>query len=99
MDRYKLNDLKLLDIEVLDIMIKTIEYEIQKVSGNKGFVYSAFSIVVALVVVAIPVDDKTMGVIFSIYIIILLLYTNKSNKQINKLYSYLNTLRFVRMNK
>jgi len=102
MKKYKdENSLENLGIDELDIIISTIENEMQSKTGYKGFFASILSILVALVIVVFTSDINIIikGVGVMIYIFIVALYFFVSAKELNKLHEYLRILKFVKANK
>ena len=87
--------------EELDIVIRTMEYEIQKVTSYKGLFLSTLSIVIALILVVVT-DDTDIKLLFALvtaYLIVMITYFFVTAHGITNLYKYLNKIRYVRANK
>ncbi|MGE7753277.1 hypothetical protein [Lysinibacillus fusiformis] len=86
----------------LQIVIRTIEYEIQKVTSYKGLFLSTLSIVIALILVIVTSDDMNIMLtiaLVSTYLIIMITYFFITAHGITNLYKHLNKIRYVRANK
>lgn len=89
--------------EELEIMISTIELEIQRTTSNKGIFLSTIAIVMAILLLilgdynAATKAVTVVGMVF--YVSLFIVYYFFTNREINKLYDYLNELRYVFQNK
>ncbi|MBG9453503.1 hypothetical protein ABE61_05260 [Lysinibacillus sphaericus] len=114
MEQYKdVKSLEKLSAEELDKMISTTEYEIQRVTSNKGLLLSTLSIVFTLLLVLVTnfvnfgpkstytVTNSTVPtfVLIITYVIIMTVCYIAIVNNIKKYYEYLNELRFVKENK
>lgn len=89
--------------EELEIMIRTIEIEIQRTTAAKNIFLSTIAIVMAIILLIIGnfISYSTFVILFamSLYISLFLVFFFHTHKEINKLYYYLNELRYVINNK
>ena len=95
---YKRPDLENKSSYELEIMIRTLELEIQKSTSSKGIFLSCVTIMFALII-AIKFEGIVGTIILAVYGIAMGIYYFDSSKQISKLYDYLNELRYLNENK
>lgn len=87
----------------LEIMISTIEIEIQRTTGAKSIFLSTISIVMAIIILVLgnysPNSNFVIVFVLILYIFLFFIFFFVTNKEIDKLYYYLNELRYVISNK
>lgn len=89
--------------EELEIMISTIEIEIQRITSGKGIFLSTIAIVMTIIILILGYSYAdtvfVTVVIMVLYVALFLGYYLYTSREINKLYDYLNELRYVKTNK